>query len=185
LQAYQEAFRYINEISPLLRSRLYVQAATVLVQHQHEEDAKRYISLAYESFPTHPKDDMSYLFADYGRSSLSLWAGLTWLELDNPKEAWETFAQVGGLQPTLIASERNRIEIINHQAETAIALGDQELFKAYLKEGLVGAKRLRSEKRRREVWDNYEQAKRTWHNDKGILLLRKDLMDIENALLPA
>ena len=38
-----------------------------------------------------------------------------------------------------------------------------------------------SQKRRREVWDIYEQAKKTWHNDKNLLLLRKDLLDIESA----
>lgn len=73
------------------------------------------------------------------------------------------------------------IEIINHQAETAIALGDQELFTAYLQDGLKGAKQIGSEKRRHEVWDIYEQAKKTWRNDKKILMLRKDLLDIESA----
>lgn len=89
LHAYQEAFQYIQEISPLLRSRLYIQTATILAQMGNEQEAKRYISLAYEGFPEHLQDDPSFLYADYGRPSLSLWGGITWLNLDNPEAAWE------------------------------------------------------------------------------------------------
>ena len=152
----------------------------LVISSGQEQGAKRYIGLTYESFPEHPRDDPSSLYTDYGRPSLSLWSGLTWLSLDEPSTAWEIFAQVGGLNPKLVISERNRIEIINHQAETAIA-GDQELFTAYLQEGLKGAKQIGSEKRHHEIWEIYEQAKKTWRNDKKILMLRKDLLDIENA----
>ena len=178
LQIYESALPFIEQISPLLKSCIYLGLADASVQCNREQDALRYLGLAREVFPEQPENDQSFLFSDAGYFSLALYEGLTHLGLGNAKEALEAFEQITKY-PEGATPERVRVEIINHEAQTAIVMRDQELFKSYLLSGLEGAIRLGSEKRRQEAWGAYGQAKNVWYNDKGIILLRKDLLDIE------
>jgi len=178
LQIYESVLPFIEQISPLQKSCVYLGLADASVQCDKEQDALRYLGLAREVFPEQPENDQSFLFSDAGYFSLALYEGLTHLGLGNAREALEAFEQITKY-PDGATPERVRVEIINHEAQTAIAMRDQELFKKYLLSGLEGATRLGSEKRRQEVWSAYGLAKNVWYNDKGIILLRKDLLDIE------
>lgn len=181
LQTYQEALPFINRISPSLSSRLYVMLAESCARCKQEENAKKYISLTYESYAKRPEDNESLPYSDYALSSLYLWEGLTYLALGQhypdagySQRAWDTFALIGGIQPKLKVSERNRIEIVIHQAETAIALEDQECFCTYLIEGVTGAKNLGSERRYLEAWTTFEKARFVWRNERRV----KELADL-------
>jgi hypothetical protein len=143
-------------------------------QCRQEQEAVRYLHLAQEVFPEIPENDPSFLFADGGRFTLTLWEGLTRLELDQPGEAWNAFAQIEQFPPTILVPERIRLEIINHRAEAAVALGDQERFCAYIEAGVTGAKSLGSEKRYNEAFEVYKLAKRLWRHDPKI----KELQDL-------
>ncbi len=178
LQIYESVLPFIEQISPLLKSCVYLGLADASVQCDREQDALRFLGLAREVFPEQPENDQSFLFSDAGYFSLALYEGLTHLGLGNPKEALKAFEQITK-HPDAATPERVRVEIINHEAQTAIAMRDQELFKNYLFSGLEGAMHLGSEKRRQEVWSAYGQAKNVWYNDKGIIQIRKDMLDIE------
>jgi tetratricopeptide (TPR) repeat protein len=175
LRTYQEALPYINDVSPSLSGRVYVMLAESYARCKQKEQAQRYVGLAHESFARHSEDDGTLLYSDYALSSLYLWEGLTYLALgqhypdgDYYHQAWDSFALIGGLQPGLMVSERNRIETVIHQAGIAIALGDQELFRTYLIEGVTGAKTLGSEKRFLEALTTFEKAQLVWRNEQRV-----------------
>jgi tetratricopeptide (TPR) repeat protein len=171
LQAYQKIEPFIDHISPLLRGSVYIKMAGAYAQCGREPEALRYIRMAHEHFPENPEQDPCFLYADCGLQSLPLWEGLTYLDLGQPREAQSALERVEKL-PTIIVSERGRIEAINHQAEAALALGDQERFRAYIEMGVRGAKALGSEKRYNEAFDVYQQAKKLWRNEPGVKELR-------------
>ncbi len=153
---------------------LYVRMSNVHAQCGQEQEAIRCLRLAQEVFPETPENDPSFLFADGGQFTLTLWEGLTRLDLDQPREAWNALAQIERLPPTIIVPERMRLEIINHRAAAAVVLGDQERFCAYIEAGVTGAKNLGSERRYNEAFEVYKLAKRLWHNEPRI----KELQDL-------
>jgi len=87
LQTYQQAVPYLSEVSPLLRSRIYAGVSGIYAQMGQKQETIRYIGLAYESFPEKPEDDPSFLFADCGYFTLTLWEGLNHFELHQLKES--------------------------------------------------------------------------------------------------
>lgn len=174
LKTYQEALPAIHAASPLVQGCTYVRMSNAYAQCGQEQDAVRYLRLAQEVFPEIPENDPGFLFADGGRFTLTLWEGLTRLDLDQPQEAWDALAQIEQLPPTIIIPERTRLEITNHRAEAAVALGDQERFFAYIEAGVIGAKNLRSERRYNEAFEVYRIAKQLWRNEPKI----KELQDL-------
>lgn len=178
---YQKALIYKKEIPPLQLARLYAELAVVYAQMRREQEALAYLDLAHNLFPERPADDPSFLYAEFTPSSMYLEEGLTFLALtqyypdrEYGQKAWDVFARVEVPQPKSIVPERIRFEIINHQAETALALKDQELFRAYLEKGIRGATTLNSKQRRREAVETYKQARVVWSNDSRI----KELADL-------
>jgi tetratricopeptide (TPR) repeat protein len=174
LRVYQEIEPSIDQISPLLRGSVYVKMADAYAQCGWEQDALRCLRMAYEHFPDNPEQDPCFLYADCGRQSLPMWEGMTYLDLGQPGEAQSALERVEQLSTVIIIPERARVEAINHQAEAALALGDQERFRAYMEMGVKGAKALGSEKRYNEAFDVYQQAKKLWRNEPGV----KELQDL-------
>ena len=173
LQTYQKALPGINAATPLVQGCIYVRMSNAYAQCGQEQEAVRCLRLAQEVFPEDVESDPSSLFADGGRFTLTLWEGLTRLDLDQPKDAWDALARIEQLPSTVIVPERMRIEIINHRAEAAVAFGDQELFCAYMEMGIIGAKSLGSERRYSEAFDIYKQAKRLWNNESRVKQLQE------------
>jgi DNA-binding SARP family transcriptional activator len=174
LQTYQEALLDIDAASPLVQGCTYLRMSNAYAQCGQEQEAVRCLRLAQEIFPEIPENDPGFLFADGGRFTLILWEGLTRLDLDQPQEAWDAFAQIERLPSTIIVPERARLEIINHRAEAAVAVGDQERFCAYIKAGVTGAKDLGSERRYNEAFEVYKLAKKLWRNETRV----KELQDL-------
>jgi hypothetical protein len=90
----------------------------------NQQDALRYLGKAHEAFPSDPENDPSFSYAVCTPSVLYLYDGLTYMDLDQPQQAWDTLAKVDGLQPKMHVAESWRIEIINVQASAAAAPGD-------------------------------------------------------------
>src|SRR6266487_198179 len=174
LQTFQEIEPFLNQISPLLRGSVYVKMADAYAQCGHEQDALRCIRIAHETFPEHPEQDPCFLYADCGHPTLPFWEGLTYIDLDQPEEAWNALARIEHLPSNIVVPERTRIETINRQAEAAIALGDQERFRTYIEMGVNGARALGSEKRYNEALDVYRQAKLVWSKEPRV----KELQDL-------
>ncbi len=90
--------------------------------------------------------------------------------------AQQTLSQHERLDATIVVPERIRVEIINHQAATAIAQGDMELFQAYFQAGVQGAKALGSDKRMQEAITNWKAARERWPHEQRVLELADVLL---------
>lgn len=171
-QVYQQALPHLHQVSPLLRSRMYAGLAGVLAQRQHIQEARRFLGLAYESFPETVEEDPSILYADSGYFTLLLWDGLAHLELGKPKDAWNAFVQVDGLRPNVTVPERVRIEFLNYQAEALIGLREMESGCHYLEEAVKSSLALGSERRYSESWDVYKKMSTIWRDEKRVQALQ-------------
>jgi tetratricopeptide (TPR) repeat protein len=178
-QLYQKAVVYEQAISPLQRSRLYAELSVACAQQNREDDAIQYLHLAQQEYPAHPENDPSFLYAEFSPSSMILEKGRVLLALTQhqphgqyPQQAWETFAGVETGQSKLIISERIRYEIVNYQAETALALRDLDLCCNYIEQGAVGAVLLGSAKRRKEVIATRNKALKLWPHDGRVKELK-------------
>ena len=169
----QQALPHINNVIPLVRSRAYLGLAAAHAQCGDEQEALRYSGMAYETFPQDAQNTIVTPYAGFGRGELIFWEGITQLELGHAKDAWNTFARSIDPQSTAPVSERMRVEIVNHQAETAISLRDLDLFCAYLEQGIRGAEALGSQKRRSEAFDIHRQALKVWPHEPRIKALRE------------
>lgn len=178
-QIYQRALTYRDEISPLLLARIYIELAVVYAQQKQEQEALRYMSLAQEIYPEYPEGDPSFLYAEFTPSSMILEEGLTHLALAQhysdrayPQQTWEVFSRFERLSVTV--PERIRVEIINNQAKTALAMNDMDVFCNRIEQGVYGAKALGSKRRRQEALDVYKEARQLWPNELRI----KELADL-------
>jgi tetratricopeptide (TPR) repeat protein len=171
LQTYQEALPCIDQASPLLRSRIYLGLALSHAKCKQEQEAHHYLDLAHNNFPESPERDPSFLYADCGLSSLNHYGGLIALEFNQPKKAWETFAEVKKLKSTTVVPERTIIEIINCQAEAAVARKELELASEHVQAGIAGALRLQSEKRFHDTYIVYQHMRTVWPYERKVKLL--------------
>lgn len=177
VQMYQAALPYLNnQISPLLLTDLEVKVAVAYARCGQDQESNRHLFRAQEALPERPEHDPCFLYADSGHGILFLWEGLMYLENDNPEKAGKAFENIEKLPSTTIIPKRVRIEIVNHQAEAAIASGDKEFFKDRIRAGIQGANELNSDKRRQEVWDFYGQARKVWPYETDIKRLREELI---------
>ncbi|HVB72380.1 MAG TPA: BTAD domain-containing putative transcriptional regulator [Ktedonobacteraceae bacterium] len=179
LPIYEEVTSYAKSCSPLTKSNFYVKRAASYAQAGYERETRESLDAARQAFPNIPEDDPAFLYADFGRSSLFLWEGLSLLELarhglSEPRESWEAFASGEALDPKMIMSERNRVEIINYQAATALIMEDLDLLCPYLRRGIEGANRLNSVRRQQEAATNYWQARKQWPHEQRI----KDMAEL-------
>lgn len=163
------------------RSRLNVELAVVYAQQGQEREALQFLDTARNIYPEYPENDPSFLYAEFSPASMFLEDGLTHLALTQhfpnrgyDQKARDIFAQIDGQQAKSPVPERIFFEIVNQQAETALALKDQERFRVYLEQGIKGATILQSKQRRREVVDAYKKARIIWPHESSI----KELSDL-------
>jgi DNA-binding SARP family transcriptional activator len=183
LQALQEALLHLDKVPPALQSGVYGRLAQAHAQCKQEQEALRYQSLAREAFfkPPSDTDNSSSFNTVYGIAHLYHLEGWAFLDLarhypeaDYSQKAWNAFAEVEKLPATVIIPERIRIEVINHLALTALALGNLEQFCDLLEQGANGAKMLGSQKRRQEAIDAYWKGRGQWPNEPRV----RDLADL-------
>ena len=180
LQTYQEAIPALEQASPLAQASLLIKLAETYAELGQKREAERSLSRAYKVFPAHSWDDPAALFADCGEPSICLWDGLTHLALSRTASAderaarlhlrhtWDMLDLYGGTKPPFVISERNHVEILVHQTETAIALDDLDIFTAIFADTVTAMKALGSERRRQETIAVYWQARRHWPGEKRI-----------------
>ena len=173
LQTYEQALPHLNEVSPLLRSRMYAGLAGSYAQFEREQEALRCIRQAYESFPEQPEADPTFLYADCGYFTLVLWEGLMYLDLQQPKDADKVFTRIDGLQPKLRVPERVRIEFLNYQAETFVALRDMERSYAYLEAAVKASLALGSERRYTQAGEVFQKMCVVWPHETRVKTLRE------------
>lgn len=176
---YQSALAPSEKVSPLLQSSLWMKWAATSAQMGQEREALACLEKAYRIFPAHPEQDLAFLYADCGSSSLALWDGLTHLALaENPtgllrdlshvQHACEAFHPSVQQPEGPWISQRNHLETVNHQALAATLLGDLEMTEHYLTQGIVGARSLNSARRFAEALKGYRQARIHWPEERRI-----------------
>jgi transcriptional regulator with XRE-family HTH domain len=155
LQTYQEALASVHQASPLLQSRVYAASASAFAQAGRKREARFYIDLAHETFPSQPERDPSVAFADYGVWLLIFYTGLTHLDLGEHQQAWDAFDQIRRVSVSV--PERNRLEIINQQGRAAILLNNLEKYAFCLGDSIASSVTLRSKKRFDEALHIFRQ----------------------------
>ena len=87
LASYQKAFQVANcarEFSPIIKGRVYGGLAFACALGQQQE-ALRYMGLAYDTFPEHPEDDPHFSYTHYSHYYLYLYEGLMYTKLSQPQ----------------------------------------------------------------------------------------------------
>ena len=177
---YEQAFALGADMSALQRSRVHAELAVVYGQLRKEKNAIRSAGLAEELYPDHPERDRSFLYAEFTPASLSLEQGLAYMALaeqhpsrDYKRKAADIFASVERSRSAV--PDRIRFEIINHQASTAVLLGDLDAFETYISRGLDGVVLLASKQRRREMMTALQRARQTWPHERRVRSLGERL----------
>ena len=157
LTSYQEALMYCgyDDVSPLLRSRTYVEAGAIFAHYKRRKEADFYLDMAYEAFPTDPTSDPAHLYADHSRGGLAFYNGLIQLEKGQAIQAWNGFESFK--EYDLAIPERIRVLIVNQQGRAAILGNDLEKYAYCLEEGIAGAVTLKSKKRFAEAYSIFQQ----------------------------
>lgn len=174
LAVYEKTLPFIKQVSPLLRSRTYSGLAGACARCGREQEALYYLGKAKEIFPDRFEEDPSFLYADSGLSVLHMYEGLTYLDLDQPEPAWNTFTKVidgESLQPQITIGELTHLEFINLLAKTTVAAHDQERSRAYVGAAVNRSNALHSQWGRSEAWDIYQTMRMVWPGDTKVKTL--------------
>jgi tetratricopeptide (TPR) repeat protein len=183
---YEQAFRYGTALPALQRSRVHAELAVAYGQLGREQDAIRAAGQAEEMYPDRPEDDPSFLYAEFTPASLALEEGLAHLALAGhfPDRGYQQqAAEIFDLtrQPARVIPERIRFEIVNHQAETAVLLGDLDAFEAFMSCGLDGITLLGSRQRLKEMQETWHRARTRWPGEHRLKALAEGLRHVPAA----
>jgi len=181
-ETYENALVFDADMSPLQRSRTRAELSVVYGQLGRERETLESAELAEQLYPVRPEHDPSYLYAEFTRASLILEQGLAYAALAQrrPERGYQqtaanVFARIEQAAQTPIP-DRIKYEIINHQASTAVLLGDLEAFEDYVTRGVEGAILLGSKQRQREVRAAWRLANESWPTEPRLKALGRDLM---------
>ncbi len=168
LLTYQEALGHVDQASsPLIQSRVYAASASAFARSGRKREARFYIDLANEAFPTDPAHDPLATLADYGHHLLIFYHGSVHLDLGEYEQAWNVLESVNGLGSAV--PERNRLEIVNQQARVAVLMRDLDRYSASLETTLTGSLALKSRKRYNEaIKILHEEMPQSWWKEASI-----------------
>lgn len=168
IQLYQQSFTYLKEVSPLLQACIYAGVSGAYAQQKQQQEARRFMDLAYEYLPAHPEHEPSFLSTICRYSTLVFFEGLNYLELGQPHEAEKVFAKIDGFQPKIQLPERVRIELLNYQIETFITLQYMEQACTYLEIAVSASYSLDSRKRLKESLSLFQQMQQIWPHEQPV-----------------
>ncbi len=186
---YEQAFSHGNALPALQRSRVHAELAVVYGQLGREQDAICAAGQAGELYPDSPEQDPSFLYAEFTPASLVLERGLAYAALAEhfPGRSYQQkAAEIFGLpgQPAQTVPDRIRFEIVNHQASTAVLLGDLDTFEAFMRHGLDGVALLGSRQRLKEMRATWHRATARWPGEERLKALSDGLQHAASAKEP-
>ncbi len=160
--------------------------SVVYGQLSREREAVLATGLAEELYPDDPEQDSSFLYAEFTPASLSLETGLahTALAEQYPGPGYEhkaagIFARVDDM--TSPVPDRIRFEVVNHQARTAVLMGDLDAFEGYMNRGIEGVVLLGSGQRRREMRAALRLALNLWPRETRMKALTDGVQQVIGA----
>ena len=164
LDAYQDAMQYSDNVSPLLRGRVFIGLAEAHSNLSQEDGAMRFLDLAYSIFPENPKDDPNFSYTHF--KFPQLYEGLVYLNLNQSDKTWETLNTIDKAMPSGVVPDR--VELSLHQARASIAIGNLEQSYKYLDYSVTSALALNSTLRYNEAYEAYKQMKQIWPNERKV-----------------
>ena len=167
---YQQALPIVSNVSPLLRSRIYLGLASAYARNGQKQEALRYLGLARENYPGTPEDDPTFLYlrTSSNRAAFHLYEALTYSDLQQPSASWDVLMKVDGMQPKIPVLESARIEVLNLQAKTAALLNNMEQSHEYLAASVKAAKESGYTIWVEEAYDVYLTLCQIWPQEKLI-----------------
>ena len=174
LAVYEAALKTCDQASPLLGSRVHAAAAAAYAQAGRAADARRHIRTAYTIFPSAPERDLTYPVADTGMYLVAFYEGVMHLAQGEPGEADRALSEYWKHPSAGQTPDRNKLEIVNQRARTAIHLNDLESYAHHLEHALVGSVSIMSRKRFDEALTTFRQeVPSTWMNEPAIKSLNE------------
>jgi transcriptional regulator with XRE-family HTH domain/tetratricopeptide (TPR) repeat protein len=165
-------------VPALIRSLVYANVAKGQALN-HQKEALTALPHMHEVFDDSTTED-AFIYVEHNRANLSKNDGLTYYYLGQYDGAFVAFEKVVDLRTQAlklpVASERTRIEVINHMALSALKRPnkDKELIVPLWIAGIQGARNLRSEQRYEEALTAYSIMEALWSDDAQI----RDLRDL-------
>lgn len=166
LDTYLEAMRYVDDVSPLLRGRIY---SEVGVGQGIEQDMLRYLGMAHESTPDTPEDDAYYLYSHSDHYILYFNDALAYLKLGKANEAWEAINQAATYVPDVVNARR--MELLKYLVICSIASSDLERGEHHFKVMVESASVLSSNLWLGDIQDTYQQMLLKWPVERRVKTL--------------
>lgn len=164
IEVSQRTFSHLEDVSPLLSSCIYAGVSGAYAEMGQQQEALRFMGLAYEQFPEHPEQEPGYLHTICRYSTLIFFDGLNHLDFGQPQKAEKILARIDGLQPKMPLPERVRVELLNYQIAVFLALNALEQACAYLEASTEAARAIGSERHFRDAFALFQRMQKTWRN---------------------
>jgi hypothetical protein len=188
-ESHQRLLHLESQLAPLQRARLHSQLAIQSAMKKQDRESIHHLNLAEAAFPAAVEDDPSFARQDFSPGQFVLYRGLAQLALARAypdrhyqRQAGETFDQVGTLSGQGGVAERVRVEIVNHQADTALEMRDLESFASHLRRGVEGARSLGSVLRLHEATSSWRRALQVWSTEPRVADLAELFTDSPGQL---
>lgn len=166
LQSYQQSLQMAPHCSPLLQGRTYIGLAEVLSKLGDEQEARHFLELAQQVFPTRVEEDPNFAYTHFSLTSLADLEGLMYLNLEQPELAWRAFGRAERIVP--LGTAPVRLELTVRQAAASCALGELEEASRCLRAALPMARELGSYLRVDEAYEVYERMLDTWGEESRV-----------------
>ena len=166
LQAYQRALQLAPQASPLLQGRVYVGLAEVYSRYADENEAKRFLEMAQETFPQEVEDDPGYSYTHFTYTSVSTYEGLMYLNLHQPTQSEQAFARIDRMIST--DAVPNRLELLVHQAMLACSQREMERTAMLVASAAPMAEILGSQLRSDQIYEIYERMLSIWGDEPAV-----------------
>jgi tetratricopeptide (TPR) repeat protein len=187
LHIYRQAARFIDEVSPLIRGKWWIEQAITHAQCGEEDEAMECLETFHAALPLEPGGDLTSLYADY-TPQLCLWEGMAYVNLgylardlhhvnqacEYYQQAWKTLLQIEVDDPrsSRVAAGRLRAKAYNQQAEAALALEDFTSCCRCLEKGGLAANVLRSPLLQQEARALLHTASIRWPQEQRLSALK-------------
>lgn len=169
LQTYQQALPHLDEVAPLLRACIYAALSGVYAQLQQKQESTYFIRQAYKHVPTQHGNETALLRLINARHyTVILWDGLNHLELNQPRLAEKTLAQLDVLNPKAQIPERIRSELLSYQAKAFAAGGKKDQACNHLEQAFHAALRIGSRRRLQESFTVFQYVRAIWPHEQKV-----------------
>lgn len=168
-QILQQAESCTPEASPLMRGRIYCHLGNEYARYGQEQEALRYMGLAYETFPDHPKNDPGFPYTHTDHYILHLNKMALYLRLNQPQEAWKAITEAS----TFVSDDVSprRAELLSETVTASIALDDLDQSCFYFEKlATLGAK-LKANLFISEAQTSYQEMQLKWPHETRVKAL--------------